>query len=144
MLPQTKTAEHLRISMPASLKEIDQLLPRVMQFFKESSIQTNLFILNYIIREGLNNAVLHGSDQDSSKTVIIDVQLSKESLDICIEDEGPGFDWKPLLTRHLVAPEENHGRGIFCMSKLHFQTSYNDKGNILYLHKDLTTDHNKE
>lgn len=140
----TKTKEHLHITLPASLKEVDNALPSIMQFLKESSLNGNLFVYNYIIREGLNNAIIHGSQRDSTKTVTLDLQLSKQSLDICIEDEGQGFDWQPLLKRQLVSPDACHGRGIFCMSKLHFQTSFNSKGNILYLHKDLTSVQNKE
>jgi serine/threonine-protein kinase RsbW len=140
----TKTKEHLHITLPASLKEVDNALPPIMQFLKESSLNGNLFVYNYIIREGLNNAVIHGSGRDSSKTITLDLQLSQQSLDICIEDEGQGFNWQPILDRQLVSPEACNGRGIFCMSKLHFQTSFNSKGNILYLHKDLTSVHNKE
>ncbi len=140
----TKTKEHLHITLPATLDDVDRVLPEIMHFLKEGPVRSNFFILNYIIREGLNNAVIHGSRKDASKTVTFDLQLSDNSLDICIEDEGQGFNWQPLLKKHLVCPKKTHGRGIFCMSKLHFQTSYNDKGNILYLHKDLTKDHNKE
>lgn len=140
----TKTKEHLHITLPATLDDIDRVLPGIMHFLKERSVRTNFFILSYIIREGLNNAVIHGSQKDANKTITFDLQLAEDSLDICIEDEGEGFNWQPLLKKRLVCPKRDHGRGIFCMSKLHFQTTYNGKGNILYLHKDLTKDHDKE
>ncbi len=135
--------QHLHITFPASLNEVDAVLTQTMAFLKKNSLSDDLFIYNYIIREGLNNAVLHGSKEDRTKTVLFDLSLSKEALDICIEDEGDGFDWPPLLTRNLVSPDENHGRGIFCMSEFKFEIKYNTKGNILYLHKDLKNQPNK-
>ena len=138
MLSKAPKKLHLHLTLPASLKEVDRVLAETMNFLKKSSIIDNFFTYNYIIREGLNNAVIHGSHGDSSKTIIFDLRISRDTLDISIEDEGEGFDWKPLLQKQLVTPEKNHGRGIFCMSTLQFKTSYNPKGNILYLHKDLT------
>ncbi len=129
---------NLHITLPASLREVDHALVKAMSFLKENSIRGNLFTYNYIMREALNNAVIHGcKHDDTSKTITVDVHLSPETLDISVQDEGCGFDWKPLLTKQLVSPESTHGRGIFSMTKFQFEANYNDDGNILYLHKDL-------
>ena len=137
MTSSTMPKVKFNITLPASLNEVDKVLTITMDFLKGNSICGNLFVYNYILREALNNAVLHGCHQDISKTITVNLQLSPKSLDVSIKDDGHGFDWKPLMGKQLVAPESTHGRGIYSMRKFHFEASYNDKGNILYLHKDL-------
>ncbi len=137
MTSSSKPASTFHITLPASLNAVDQVLPKMIAFLKENLITGNIFTYNYIMREAINNAVIHGCRQDRSKTITVDIELSPETLKLRVEDEGDGFDWKAVLAKQLVSPECTHGRGLCSMAKFNFDAHYNEKGNILYLHKDL-------
>lgn len=69
--------------------------------------------------EAVNNAILHGNKLDESKEVEICFSIDKDSFNIRVDDQGPGFDYENIPDP--TAPEniENvNGRGIFLMEKL--------------------------
>jgi serine/threonine-protein kinase RsbW len=57
-------------------------------------------------------------------------------MELVIEDEGEGFDWKKFKTQSL-GEDEDHGRGLIIMKTYFNKVSYNDRGNILYLGKKI-------
>jgi serine/threonine-protein kinase RsbW len=100
-------------------------------------IDTQLFAINLVIREGLTNAVRHGNAGDPQKKVQFILTCAEQSnIKLVIEDEGDGFDWKKQQSAACIE-EEDHGRGIPIMGKYFTRYSYNEKGNILSLEKDL-------
>jgi serine/threonine-protein kinase RsbW len=68
------------------------------------------------LREGLANAIKHGNSQNVAKRVHVEMRVEKDTLEIRIRDEGPGFD--PEKVSDPLAPEnrlKTSGRGIFYM-----------------------------
>ena len=68
------------------------------------------------LREALANAIKHGNAQDLAKRVHLEMDVKGETLRICIQDEGSGFD--PGGIEDPLAPEnrlKTSGRGIFYM-----------------------------
>lgn len=65
--------------------------------------------------------------------------VNDESLTVCIQDDGKGFDWRGLPpTRDRVT--DVHGRGI-CMTRYYFdEVHFNDKGNEVTLVKKFSHD----
>lgn len=51
-----------------------------------------LFIIDYALRELLNNAVEHGNQMSRDKTVRFRIILSRDELAVDVWDEGTGFD----------------------------------------------------
>jgi serine/threonine-protein kinase RsbW len=72
------------------------------------------FAVGMALREGLNNAILHGNRKDESKLVEVTFLIHEDRLEIRVKDEGRGFD-KGKLPDPLA--EENRlkssGRGVF-------------------------------
>jgi serine/threonine-protein kinase RsbW len=72
-----------------------------------------LFALKMAIEEALVNAIKHGNKNDKSKLVVVEASFSPQYAEICIEDQGPGFDRTsvpdPLAEENLEKPS---GRGI--------------------------------
>jgi len=88
--------------------------------------------------EAANNAILHGNKLDENKNVSITFKIEKDKLNIQIDDEGVGFDYKNVPDP--TAPEniENvNGRGIFLMEKLSDKIEFTRNGASVQLEFNL-------
>lgn len=68
------------------------------------------------LREALANAIKHGNQQNLGKRVHVELNVSGNTLEIRIRDEGEGFE--PGAVGDPLAPEnrmKTSGRGIFYM-----------------------------
>lgn len=123
----------------STLENIDVICQKTSDFLRSKikGIESELFTINLVIREGLSNAIRHGNKNDPQKKVrFLLVINSSTSIQVQIEDQGSGFDWKKQQAQ--VLPEdEDHGRGIIIMDTYFTHYTYNEKGNILYLEKDI-------
>ncbi len=70
--------------------------------------------IDLAVREGVANAIKHGSDGDPEKRVEVTLGYVDDEVVVRIEDEGSGFDPRrvsdPLAPENLLRP---NGRGIF-------------------------------
>jgi serine/threonine-protein kinase RsbW len=72
-----------------------------------------LFAIKLALEEALVNAIKHGNGMDAAKQVRVEARITSTSVELLIEDEGPGFD-----RRHVPDPtadenlEKCSGRGI--------------------------------
>jgi serine/threonine-protein kinase RsbW len=88
--------------------------------------------------EAANNAILHGNKLDENKNVSITFKIERDKLNIQIDDEGFGFDYKNVPDP--TAPEniENvNGRGIFLMEKLSDRIEFTRNGASVQLEFNL-------
>jgi len=90
------------------------------------------------VTEAVNNAIVHGNNQD--KSLSIDVMVGDKDTDFCfsIKDKGNGFSHDNLPDP--TAPEnieKEHGRGIFLMKSLAEEVEFKDDGRnvIIYFSK---------
>lgn len=84
--------------------------------------------------EAVNNAIIHGNQQDESKTVNISFNLSDKELQILVEDMGPGFDYHDVPDpTHPDNIENLSGRGVFLMKQLADQVVFNNTGSQVEL-----------
>jgi len=82
--------------------------------------------------EAVNNAIIHGNKTDKNKKVYIFIETGDKGLKIKVKDEGEGFDYEQIPDP--TAPEnlENiHGRGVFLMSRLSDEISFEDRGSTV-------------
>jgi len=80
--------------------------------------------------EAVNNAITHGNKFDAKKTVLIDISVNNNELEVTVTDQGKGFN--PAGIPDPTKPEnieELSGRGVFLMTKLADSISFNEKGN---------------
>jgi anti-sigma regulatory factor (Ser/Thr protein kinase) len=88
-----------------------------------------------VVTEAANNAVLHVTDRGRLLTVRVEIQASPGSVQVCILDHTPGFDFP---TEALLPPvQSERGRGLFLIQRLtDFQCYVRGQGqNCLILRK---------
>jgi len=72
-----------------------------------------LFAIKLALEEALVNAIKHGNRMDPAKQVRVEARITSASVELLVEDEGPGFDRRgvpdPTADENL---EKCSGRGI--------------------------------
>lgn len=79
--------------------------------------------------EAANNAIVHGNQNDSTKSVEVEIVFENTCLAIKIKNKGRGFDYKNVPDP--TAPEnieKVNGRGIFLMERLSDEMCFFDDG----------------
>jgi len=94
--------------------------------------QDDIFAVHLALEEAFLNAVKHGNKMDSTKKVTVEYAVDREKAEICITDEGDGFDPgtipDPRVGANLYRPE---GRGLLLMGAYMHVVEYNSRGNSL-------------
>jgi len=92
--------------------------------------QDDLFAVHLALEEAFLNAVKHGNKMDPAKRVRIDYVVDQEKVEICMTDEGQGFDPgsipDPRVGENLYRPE---GRGLLLIGSYMHTVEYNRQGN---------------
>lgn len=134
--------DRLIVRFSSVLELIDRAAEEVKILMDEAGLEKHSFGVRIVMREGLTNAVRHGNKNDVDKLVKFEIDLRDNKLIMIIEDEGEGFDWRRV--KENCWPDENagipqdHGRGFPIMHEYFSEYSYNEKGNILILKKDIS------
>jgi len=96
-----------------------------------------VFAVDLLLREFLNNAVVHGNGQDPAKQVEVTMQIGRDWIVLTVTDQGPGFDWR---ARRRAPPDEDatSGRGIAIGAQFAQRMKFNREGNqvMLWINKD--------
>ncbi len=94
--------------------------------------EEDIFAIHLALEEGFINAVKHGNKMETSKAVKIDYTIEPDKIEICMTDEGEGFDPEvipdPRYGDNLYKPA---GRGMLLMRSFMDVLEYNKKGNSL-------------
>ncbi len=84
------------------------------------------------LTEAVTNAIIHGNDNDETKTVQVRLKKQKDTLAFLISDEGRGFDFDNLPDP--TAPEnllKLGGRGVFLMRQLSDDVIFYNNGSTV-------------
>lgn len=119
----------------STMENIDRACDTALAFLEQEvkGIKPYLFSIHLGMREGLTNAVRHGNRGDASKKVTCRIYTNRnQCLEIDIEDQGAGFDWKEKI---VTIPDEGaeSGRGLAIMAQYFTSFRFNDQGNRLTL-----------
>ncbi len=131
----------IHFNFSSTMDNIDHVIIGAIDYLysKMDGIKEHAFAINLVLREGLTNAIRHGNANNPEKLVKLSLDIEGNRLiKVAIEDQGDGFDWQSRQKTELPEDEE-HGRGMFIIDSYFSRYSYNDKGNILYLEKEITT-----
>jgi len=137
----SQAAEEQRISreftFPGSAESIAAARDAVMEFVQPYCAseleETDILIA---LQEALANAVLHGCQNDPSKTVCCRVEVYSGAFTIIVRDPGPGFDVDAATqATEAGANFTTHGRGICLMRSLMDEVTYRNGGSELQLRK---------
>ena len=90
--------------------------------------------INVAVTEAVKNAIIHGNKLQLQKKVVISCEISKRKLNICVKDEGNGFDYKKTPDpSELSDDDEESGQGIYLMKYLSDQIEFKQKGSVVCL-----------
>ena len=129
------TMNNIRIEVPAlsdNIRMIESFIDNAKdKFHLDDDIYGNIMIA---VTEAVNNAIKHGSRNDSSKNVALSLSLDDSTIKFRIEDQGPGFNYDNLPDP--TAPENIEkpgGRGIFLMKHLSDEVDFKEGGRVVEL-----------
>lgn len=101
--------------------------------FSQYDLDNNL---KMALVEALTNAMEHGNQWEESKLVRVQARLTRNTLEVTIEDQGPGFDHAnqldPTVEENLL---NERGRGIFLLRAIMDEVRFNETGNTVTLIK---------
>ncbi len=122
----------LAFRFSATLENVDAACGDLEKMFEDRRIGKSAFVTQLLMREALNNAVLHGSGSDARKTVECNVKFDHDHFVIEVQDEGDGFCWQAAIQQSMRT-EALSGRGLPIMLAYADELSFNEKGNVLLL-----------
>ncbi len=122
----------LTMRFSATLENVDAACSDISKMFADRRIGASAFAAELLMREALNNAVLHGSRSDATKTVECSMKFDQEYLVIEVHDEGDGFRWQTAIQETMKTAALS-GRGLPIMKAYAAEVSFNEKGNLLLL-----------
>jgi len=128
----------LDLSIPGDPNAISPLVDGVMQIAAQMKCAMGKeFEIETALREALANAVRHGCGNDPSRSVHCQVMCDEErGMLIVIRDPGPGFDpsaiESPVVGQNVFS---EHGRGIFLISQLMDEVSFERGGTEIRMRK---------
>jgi serine/threonine-protein kinase RsbW len=127
----TKLILSLDMSVAGDVKAITPVIEHIMEKIAQMGCARGKeFEVETAIREALANAVLHGCKEDPKCTVQISVACDNaKGILVVVRDPGPGFDPEkipsPIEGQQIY---EDHGRGIYLISQLMDEVSFEEGG----------------
>lgn len=121
----------------STLDNIDRTIDAVKNFLHDRRIPARPFDLFFVLRESLNNAVIHGNDKDSNLRVYFTLHAGADEIVMTITDEGKGFNWRQQIMKTSAPCGKTSGRGLDSIRRYGFSMDFNEAGNTLYLTKKI-------
>jgi serine/threonine-protein kinase RsbW len=112
------------------------LCARARSWLEENGLEKDWFAVAMLLRESLNNAVIHGSRNDPALSVNCELMYGHRWISISVEDDGAGFDWA-RLRKHRAGHEDTNGRGLEIYELYADTVVFNRKGNRVRLCRRL-------
>ena len=107
--------------------------------------ESDVFAVHLALEEALVNAIKHGNQRDPAKGVTVVCRAKPDRIQICITDEGDGFDPDtvpdPTDEANLEIPS---GRGLMLMRCYMTSLEFNTKGNCVTMEKVRSCDEDQE
>jgi serine/threonine-protein kinase RsbW len=111
------TDQTTRLVLPSHIEAVADAAVAVTDFIRNCGVSEELsFGIEMAVRESVTNAMVHGNQEDESKSVEVIFNCHDNELEIEIRDQGEGFDPEgvpdPTNAENLL---KTSGRGIFLM-----------------------------
>ena len=123
-------------SSTSELPKVEALIDKISELYKFTDDNYGNVLI--AVTEAVNNAIIHGNNNEPAKKVYIDCIISSNTLKFLIKDEGNGFDFSNLPDpTDPINIEKPNGRGVFLMTNLSDSISFNDSGNQVEINFNL-------
>ncbi len=129
-----KDSVAVRFRIPATLSAVDELCICARSWVLENGLEKDWFAVAMLLRESLNNAVVHGSQSDPALCVCCELKCGRRWLTITVEDCGCGFNWARLV-KHRAHCEDTNGRGLQIYKIYADEVLFNRLGNRVLLRR---------
>ncbi len=122
----------------ASFECVDVFCRQVRDLLPDGFSKSARFEITLLLREALNNAIVHGSNRSLEQSVCCTVTVQKPWVTITVQDQGEGFEWNERLHRQGSTADCQHPMtGIDIMKSMADEVQYNTKGNTISLRKKI-------
>ena len=119
-------------SCVTNVVQVETYAERLRQHFSISMEKYPDILIS--LTEAVNNAIVHGNNEDLKKQVLIQTQKTGKGITIMVSDEGPGFNPQSLPDPTCIENIcECGGRGVFLMKELCDQVSFDNNGSTVKL-----------
>lgn len=133
MIRTMRRCEELLRQLPATLAAVEEFC-RPMREWVDSFAPRHAFAVELLVREALNNAVLHGCECDPSRQVQCRLRIRRGRLTIAVKDDGCGFDWR-TATQQETDLDACSGRGMLIYQSYADRIRFGRRGNSVVLMK---------
>jgi serine/threonine-protein kinase RsbW len=124
--------------MPSKVRAISPLVDRLMRLIEESQcVPGKEFDVELALREALENAVVHGNQEDPKTKVCIRIRCQPgKEISIVVTDQGKGFDFEKIAGNGITPdPAAEHGRGIQLMKAYMDDVHFERGGSEVHMRK---------
>ena len=111
------TDQTTRLVLPSHIEAVADAAVAVTDFIRNCGVSEEAaFGVEMAVREAVTNAMVHGNQEDESKSVEVIFNCHASELEVEVRDQGEGFDPAtvpdPTNAENLL---KTSGRGIFLM-----------------------------
>jgi len=131
--------QHEMLQLASDPKNVARVESFVEGVFEEYHLSPDIYGNILIsLTEAVNNAIIHGNNNDASKSVVVTYKKLNNQMAFQVSDEGRGFDHKNLPDP--TAPEnllKIGGRGVFLIKQLSDAVDFHDDGRTVEIKFNL-------
>ena len=125
----------LTMKIPSNKRLIPNISEIFIQYLHSHNIK-DADAIQIAFEEALTNAIVHGNNNDYNKNVNISFSIKQNMLEITIEDEGMGFNYKSIKTNDDIYSK--NGRGILLISLYTDSFHFEDYGRKIVMNKYIS------
>ena len=126
----------LKMEIPSSKMLIPYISEIFIQYLHSHNIK-DADAMQIAFEEALTNAIVHGNNNDYNKNVNISFSIKQNMLEISIEDEGSGFNYKAIKINNDDVYRKN-GRGILLISLYTDSFHFEEYGRKIVMNKYIS------
>lgn len=133
--------------LPSETKAISPMVDQLMRLIEGSRcVAGNEYAVGLVLREALNNAVVHGNEMDAHKLVQVRCRCkSGKGVWLTVKDQGKGFDPAAVLDAFAAERlDKDRGRGIQLMKSVMDQVCFEGGGTVVHMWKAFGRDSKAE
>jgi serine/threonine-protein kinase RsbW len=128
--------------MPSAIQAISPLVDRLMRLIEGSQCVPGAEPdVELALREALDNAVVHGNQEDPKTKVHIRCRCGPgNEISIVVTDQGKGFDFGKMVRNGITSdPSSEHKRGIQLMKAYMGDVHFERGGSEVHMRRRLRT-----
>ena len=136
------TAE-FRMSVPSTETAVASIIEIVRRTMQTLTLNADWISRSELaLQEALLNSHFHGNCADPAKEIRVGCILSTGGVELCVEDEGPGYHFeRPICDIHTAATS---GRGLFLIRHIMDSVTFNESGSGIVMSLFKEPDHGNQ